>query len=253
MNASLPDAPFTPRFPDGGTVKVVGLGGVGGIVARYAAIFLASLRERARLVLVDGDSFEPENASRMLFSATGNKAEVVRDDLLPHVADSRLSVVAVPEYLAPDNLERILRPGDIVVLAVDNHATRRLVDEFCARSLDDVCLISGGNDGVEGPAAGPRGRGTFGNVQVYLRRGGRDLTPSLGREHPEIATASGGLPGAQNCTAAIVSTPQILFANLMTASAILNALWLHLCGALHYHETVFDIAEARMRPIDGDG
>jgi hypothetical protein len=43
--------------------------------------------------------------------------------------------------------------------------------------------------------------------------------------------------------------PQILFANLMTASAILNAVWLYLCGALHYSELCFDIADGVMRPL----
>jgi len=32
---------------------------------------------------------------------------------------------------------------DLVLLAVDNHATRKLVSDHCAR-LDNVCLISGG-------------------------------------------------------------------------------------------------------------
>ena len=43
--------------------------------------------------------------------------------------------------------------------------------------------------------------------------------------------------------------PQIVFANLMVASTMLNTLWLYLCGGLHYGEVAFDIAEALMRPI----
>lgn len=235
------EAPLLPRVPDGTAFKLIGLGGVGGIAARYLVVFLASLGVRCRVVLIDGDAFEPANAARMLFAEYGNKAAVVRDDLLAHARDSAVALEAIPEYVTHDNAARLLQERDIVLLAVDNHATRKVVDDACAR-LDDVCLISGGNDGVEGSL-----RGTYGNVQVGLRRGGRPLTPSLARFHPEIAQPADAPPG-EDCIAAIVSTPQILFANLATASAMLNALWLQLCGALHYSELCFDIHDGLMRP-----
>jgi len=41
----------------------------------------------------------------------------------------------------------------------------------------------------------------------------------------------------------------MLFANLQTAAAILNTLWLCLCDGLHYSEVCFDIADALMRPV----
>jgi hypothetical protein len=47
----------------------------------------------------------------------------------------------------------------------------------------------------------------------------------------------------------VAAVPQVLFANLAVASALLNTLWLHLCGALHYGELAFDIAEGFMRPV----
>ena len=63
-------------------VKLIGLGGVGGIVARYGSLFLSSLSCDARLVLIDGDDFEPSNGGRMYFDSYGNKAIVIRDRLL---------------------------------------------------------------------------------------------------------------------------------------------------------------------------
>lgn len=244
--------PLKPTIAQDCTVKVIGLGGVGSIAARYAAIFLASLQRRLRLVLIDGDSFEPANASRMLFPTCGNKAAVVRDELLPRFEDTLLSILAVEEYVSPENIARLIHPGDCVLLAVDNHKTRKMVNDFCS-GLGNLLLISGGNDGIEPAPEGNRNRGTFGNVQIYLRREGRDITPPLDAFHPEIANPAGKLPTELNCTELVMSSPQILFANLMTASAMLNALWLHLCGSLHYSEAVFDIAEALMRPVDSIG
>ena len=248
--ASLEDRDLLrPDLPEDSAVKLIGLGGVGGIVARFGALFLASLGRNVRLVMIDGDAFEPSNTSRMHFSAFGNKATVLRQDLLPRFQDSRLSIFAVGEYLTEANIGRLIQEGDIVLLAVDNHATRKLVGEFCATKRD-ICLISGGNDGVETTAEGNTLRGTYGNCQIHLRRDGADLTPSLGRYHPEIAHPADHAPTELDCVEMAASVPQILFANLMAASCMLNALWLHLCGALGYSEICFDVADGLMRPVE---
>jgi len=188
----------------------------------------------------------------MFFGAIGNKAAVTRDELLPRLIESSLSLTAIEEYVTPDNIENLIQDGDIVLLTVDNHATRKLVNDYCSQ-LREVCLISGGNDGVGKDAAGALRRGTYGNVQVYVRRQDRDITPPLTRHHPEIQTPGDRLPTDQGCADLIASVPQILFANLAVASALLNTLWLQLCGALHYGEICFDIADGLMRPTFGDG
>lgn len=241
-----------PKLPDGATLKIIGVGGVGSIIARYLSIFIATFGRSARVVLVDGDSFEPSNANRMLFASCGNKAAVVRQELLPHFADSALALECVEEYVTHDNIERLIHERDIIFVTVDNHATRKLVNDFCSTRLRDICVISGGNDGVEKTADGRQHRGTFGNAQIYVRDAGEDRTPSLTRFHPEIASPADCHPADKSCNELIASVPQILFANLMVASAMLNTLLLYLCGASHYGELAFDIADGVMRPIDSD-
>jgi len=236
-----------PRLPKGCSIKVIGLGGVGGIVARYTAVFVASMQKDARLVLIDGDKFEPSNSSRMLFGRHGNKAGVIQRELKPRFIHSKLSLQVVKEYVRPDNIGTLLRSGDIVILCVDNHATRKLVDDHCAK-LRNITLISGGNDGVGKDSTGSARRGTYGNVQVHVKRNGQVHSASLSQYHPEIQNPGDKLPHELNCTELIASKPQILFANLAVASAICNALLLHLSGSLHYAEVSFDIAEALMRP-----
>ena len=88
-----------------------------------------------------------------------------------------------------------------------------------------------------------------GHVQIFRRERGRDLSPHLGAYHPEIANPVDRLPTDVSCTEAILSVPQILFANLAAASSMLNALWLHLCDRLHYSELAFDIADGKMQPL----
>lgn len=236
-----------PSLPKPCHFTVVGLGGVGSIVARYSACFLASMQKDCHFWMVDGDKFEPSNATRMIFGDYGNKAQVVRNELLPRFKDSRLLMLAHDEYLTRKNIKRLIQNGDIVLLCVDNHATRKLVDRHCGK-LKNICLISGGNDGIGEDSSGRMRRGTYGNTQIYVRRRGRDITHSLSAFHPEIKKPADKLPTDLSCTDLVTSTPQILFSNLAVASAMLNTLLLYLSGETHYSELSFDIAEALMRP-----
>ena len=254
------DRPLEPALRAGQSVKLIGLGGVGSIAARYASVFLAALARlgggHTRLVLIDGDTFEPRNATRMLFARAGNKAAVLRDELVERFAESALTIDAIEEFVTADNVARLVHDGDIVLLAVDNHATRKLVSDFCSgegggSGLANVCLISAGNDGIGRDSSGRARRGTFGNCQIHLRRGGEELAPSLARHHPEIRDPTDRSPAEKDCVEILETVPQNLFANLTAAATMLNTLWLHLCGgdALHYGEIVFDIADGLMRPV----
>jgi hypothetical protein len=224
-------------------LKLIGLGGVGSILLEILARFLHSLMISVRLVLVDGDKFEIRNVQRMAFSSLGNKAEVKAAETIEALGESLVEVVAVPEYLNAENIARLIRPGDHVLLCVDNHPTRRLVSQHC-QTLSDVALFSGGNDAVEPPER----LGTYGNVQIAIRRDGQQLTLPITRFHPEIARAEGELPGGPHCGEVALSKPQILFANLSVASAMLNALFAFLCGRLSYQELQFDILAGRCVP-----
>ncbi len=243
-----PGAQDRPRLTVNTAIRVIGLGGVGSIVTRYLTVFLASLGVPCRLVLVDGDAFAPENTGRMLFSHLGNKAEVTAHELDGFLEDSPVSLVAIPEYLDRENIGRLVTEGDHVLLAVDNHGTRRLVIERCA-ALREVTLVSGGNDGVGPDSGGYPRRGTYGDVQVYLRRDGEDVTAPPTRFHPEIAEANEPLPSEEGCAQTMVSVPQLLFTNLQTAAAMLNTYRGVLCENLGYEELAFDTAEALMRPV----
>jgi molybdopterin/thiamine biosynthesis adenylyltransferase len=214
-------------------------------------MYLAAQDEPCRVVLIDGDRFEASNATRMFFSSQGNKAAVVRNDLRERFKDSALTLIAVEQYVTPENAAQLLGTGgagEIILLAVDNHATRKLVSDYCQK-LDDICLISAGNDGVgEDKSTGKTLNGTYGSCQIYVRQNGVERSPALSRFHPEIAAPADKLPTDRSCTELIASVPQILFTNLAAASHMLNAMWLYLSGGLDYAELNFDIALGRSAP-----
>ena len=161
-------------------VVVIGLGGIGIQLTRPLAVFLASLVNGAddesntsiELILCDGDSFAPENSYRIDIVDYGNKAEVVGRELMDRLPSSTLAIRWVSQYVAPQNIAEIIKDGDCVFLACDNHATRKLVGQhFASSSISNAVLISGGNDGIEDGHSG-----TYGNIQVFVRKDGNNLT-----------------------------------------------------------------------------
>lgn len=223
-------------------VLVIGLGGIGVPVAEALARFLAFAHANTTMFLIDGDTFEEQNRARVSYESGGNKA-LSKARELSASCDSRLTILPVPKYVTPGNVHRLIDAGSIVFLAVDNHATRRCVSNRC-RKLERVLLISGGNDAVED------GRdGTFGNVMVYERDGGRELHPPLSRYHPEIARPADKRPDQLGCAALTPSAPQLLFTNLAVASAMLGAFYTWLLGRLGHDEVFLDIATAHMLPV----
>jgi molybdopterin/thiamine biosynthesis adenylyltransferase len=216
-------------------IKAIGIGGIGCALLPFLCRYLQYAGARARLTLIDGDRFERANAPRQAFPHPGNKAEVKARELAQEF--EALSLRAVPEYVTAANVNRLLDAGDVVFLMVDNHASRRLVDEHAA-TLSDLTLISGGNDFEDG------------NIQVYLRRDGRDLTPRLSRYHPEIAQPQDRHPAELSCEELMAAgVPQLLFTNLMVASLMLNVFYALGRDLPGYCEVYLDIRQNLSRPV----
>lgn len=234
-----------------GRVVFIGLGGVGKYVSQTAATFLAGLQgampdKETNLLLVDGDAFSFSNTYRMDVPEFGNKAEAIGKGMLQSYDVPGFSVRWKPEYVTKENISEIIQSGDCVFLSVDNHATRKLVSEHC-QTLRDVVLISGGNDGVEEGM-----RGTYGNVQVYMREEWDDLTAPLTQFHPEIADPQDKAPSEMDCLElAQAGVPQICLVNLHVASWMLNSLMrlmLPVEGERMWDEVAFDIIEGVSNP-----
>ena len=216
-------------------IKAIGIGGIGCALLPFLCRYLQYSGEPARLTLIDGDRFERGNAARQAFSGLGNKAEVKSRELAREF--EAVAFRSRPEYVTEDNVARLIGEGEVVFLMVDNHASRHLVSRHVS-SLADLSLISGGNDYEDG------------NVQVYIRQGGLDLTPSLARYHPEIAAPQDRNPAALSCEELMAAgAPQLLFANLMVASLMLNAFYALRQGGLNYSEVYLDILQNASRAV----
>ena len=215
-------------------IVLVGLGGIGSQLLPSLVRYLAFRPEpRPLLVLVDGDAYEPGNRTRQVFpeSAIGtNKAEALAE------VYRGLTVQAVADYLTEANVATLIRDGDLVLLAVDNHWSRFLVDRHLA-GLQEVTLISGGNDETDG------------NVQLVRRREGQFVDGSLAEIHVEIGRATEAeFAHRHGCERQAEERPQLVVTNLMVASAMLNCLWAVLeRGSVSYSEVYLDVIANAMR------
>lgn len=185
-------------------IVVIGLGGVGSILIERMCRFLNFTDDHdVEILLVDGDEYESKNYERQEFGRLGNKADIKITDL--SVKFSKLGFDAFEEYVTEENISDVIGEGNIVFLCVDNHKTRMIVSNYC-KKLKNITLISGGNEFTDG------------NVQLYVRRDGKDLTPDLCKYHPEIAVPDDKLPTEMSCEELSVSDPQLYFTNLGVAT-----------------------------------
>ena len=221
-------------------IDIIGLGGIGSILCERLARYLAYSAEPGfSLLLVDGDSYEAKNFERQDFTRMGNKAEVKAADL--KMQFSGMNVGSFPAFVNETVMFEVIKEGDIVFMCVDNHKTRMLVSNYC-KNLKDVTLISGGNDLTDG------------NVQIYIRKDGVDLTPDLCAYHPEIANPDDKLPEEMSCEELAESEPQLYFTNLGVATIMCWAFYNAVVKGQHEKsEIYFDITQmassAKMRIV----
>lgn len=198
-------------------VVIIGLGGIGSTLSEKVSQFLhyyhnglstnedftsemgivPPVYENINITLVDGDTYEVRNRQRQDFSQIGLKAEIKERDLMENYGS--LSFRSISEYVTEENVADIIKENDIVLMCVDNHASRKIVNDHC-KTLRSVTLISGGNGFHKA------------HVQRYIRKDGQDIRPNLTQYHPEIDDAEDH-PNNLGCEELTHAAPQLVFAN----------------------------------------
>ena len=213
---------------------MIGLGGIGGALTDPLCRYLEHSGQIKQVKLIDGDRYEARNSERQQAVVGQNKAEAWAKRLSGSFRN--LTVSAVGSFITPDNIRLHLTDNSIIMLGVDNHATRLLVQEHCSK-LRNVVLISGGNDYYDG------------NVQVFAKKNGRVLLQPISRFHPEIEFPADRRPDELGCDEELPASPQLLFTNFMAASLMLNELYLVLQDQFPHSEVYFDIRANTARSI----
>lgn len=221
---------------------MIGAGGTGthfiGPGLAYLETYHRERGEEWQFVVIDGDLYDVGNATRQLFDVgfvKQNKAEVMA------MMYNRYPVIAVPAFIGKDDLERMFNEGDTVFICADNHSIRALVEER-ALELQNCTVINGGNEMHDG------------NVQLWIRENGKNLTPRLSYLHPEIAYSADTDRAPMSCqqAAQLPGGGQLILANQQSAAWMLAALWRRHTGDWKkgWTELQFDLKEATVYHID---
>lgn len=219
-------------------IKVIGAGGIGSYLIEPLSRYLSYAEESSEVTVIDGDKYEAKNGDRQRFTEHENKATHTAASLRKQFTNVHFR--SKEQYLTKKNVIASIREDDVVFLCVDNHATRKLVSDRC-EELQNVTLISGGNDYTDG------------NVIVYLRQNGKDLTKSPTSLFKSINEPQDENPGEDfqdngSCETLTESAPQLLFTNLAIASSMLNCYYAVVQNNVNFEQVYVDILAQRMRP-----
>jgi len=185
-------------------IVIVGLGGVGSILCDNISRYLNYTDGiNTSINLVDGDYYENKNSARQTFVRLGDKATVKSTEL--NYKFSNVNFQDTNEFINEDNVSSIIHENSIVFLCVDNHISRKIISDYC-QTLNNITVISGGNEYTDG------------NVQLFKREGGINVTASLTEYHPEIEFPEDQSPEDMSCEELSKSEPQLLFTNLTVAT-----------------------------------
>lgn len=222
---------------------LIGAGGTGSFIfpalIRALEAYYSDKEEDFTITIIDGKTVDASKLTRQLFFgqyAGINKAEALRDQ---YGADPKV-VIAVPTYLDKKNIKGIPENA-VVLIAADNFPVRARIEDYASR-MKNITIINGGNEMTDG------------SLQVYMRRNGKDVTPKLSQGHAEILSEDGRDPAALTCQqiAELPSGEQTIIANMMSATAMLNAVrqlheWEATQENLPKEEVFFDLNTMAMR------
>lgn len=213
-------------------IIVVGCGGIFTQMMFPLAQFNRTTMNRPML-LIDGDQYEEKNKTRQVFKEYINKAQESVKTIKSFYPD--LDVDSLALFINKDNIKNIIKENDVVIICVDNHKTRKLIEEHCL-TLKNVVVISGGNDYTDG------------NVMVFAKVEDKLKGKTFSELHEEIKNPTDKSPEELSCQElAATSTPQLAFTNFMVGSVMLNEL--HNLGKGYFHNEVFlDIEANKVLP-----
>ncbi len=199
------------------TVLIIGLGGTGSNLMPTLSRLLLNKKFTGNIYLADGDSYSESNLERQIFSEVDgilvNKAEYQAKIIETNIPQLSSQLTAIPQYLSKEDVEDIVRDGTLVINCADNLAIRKYVEDRVA-TLDNACHVCCGNEMKSG------------QVQIYLRKNGQDITPSIYKNSP-IFNSENDDRSKMSCQdlAALPSGGQLICANNMAAAIALNIIY----------------------------
>ena len=209
-------------------IFIVGCGGTGGFAATNLFRLLAG--SDIPISLYDGDVVEPKNLKRQKFTKSDvgkNKALALKDNADETILDVSPIIVNNNYLVSEDDFmaEVLINTPDngvpIIVSAVDNVATRRLINNALEMLPEYIALDSGNND------QGGQVVITT-NLPITIQDNGftkpREATlANMFEVYPELNDIDDKNPGLNpSCDEVVESEPQAMMANSRNGDIIAN-------------------------------
>lgn len=205
-------------------IHVIGSGGTGGYCIEYLARLLAGGEHKIHVY--DGDMVELKNLKRQNFSKNDvdlNKAEALCNRLREQILDAP-ELIPHPSYLTDTEgllAEILLSLEDdeslVIIQAVDNVATRRLVNKVIMHRLVEVrrltVALDSGNDDQGGQVV-LYANGAVRNSEPF-KKDEVGLLPTMLEVFPDLGAVEDNNPGlVMDCAENAESKPQAMMANV---------------------------------------
>lgn len=206
-------------------IHVIGAGGTGGFCVEFLARLLAGGEHQIHVY--DGDKVELKNLKRQNFTVSDvdlNKAEVLCNRLSEQIMDAPV-LIPHREYLTDENVllsELLISKEEdeslIVIQAVDNVATRKLVNNVIMNNLVEnkiltVALDSGNDD--QGGQVVLYANGCVKNTDPLTGKSEKGILPTMLEVFPELNDVEDDNPGiVMDCAENAESQPQAMMANV---------------------------------------
>lgn len=233
-------------------IHLIGAGGTGGYALEYLARLLAG--QKHTIHVYDGDKVEAKNLKRQNFTMSEldmNKAEALTARIQANIHQAP-TMVAHPGYITDKgeflaDLMMDLDEADetlVIVMAVDNVATRRLINEIVMDDLLEIgipaIVMDSGNDDQGGQVA------LYANATIehsFLTKTTSGMLPTMLQIYPEIDKIVDENPGLQmNCADNAESQPQAMMANVRNGELLANILIrIHEAGCIAYNLWTSDL------------
>lgn len=205
-------------------IHLIGAGGTGGYAAEYLARLLAGGEHKIHVY--DGDMVEPKNLKRQNFTLDDldkNKAEVLCSRLQNTIMQAP-EMVAHAGYITDKDefLAEILGSLEddeslVVAMAVDNIATRKLINEVVLKDLVQAKVLTvaldSGNDNQGGQVV------LYGNAfatwKPPIGEPSKGILPNMLQIYPELGKIEDDNPGlVMDCAGNAESQPQAMMCNV---------------------------------------
>jgi molybdopterin/thiamine biosynthesis adenylyltransferase len=215
-------------------IVVIGIGGIGSHLLPPLLQYLRGKEFYRDIIFVDGDHYEEKNKERQIVTGVGeNKA----DSTAKYYMDSlKMNISSSPRYVTQENIRFLIGNDDVIFLCVDNNKTRKLIDDYIS-NLDSVCLISGGNELLDG------------NAQIVMRSSGEYVTKRMSDVHPEMMNPTDKSPDEMSCEELQHSQPQIGIVNAGISDVMRRMFFGLINKGINYYETYVNFNNGNIRNV----